>query len=231
MADKSYAEIAYDGLWGNNVTFVQILGLCPTLAVTNSLINGLGMGLATAIILASSNTLISTVRHVIRPDVRIPVYVLVIASLVTIIDLMSNAYFPDLHKSLGIFIPLIVVNCSVIGRAEAFASKNSVGRSLVDGLTMGIGFTVALTLLGGMRELIGSGTLFAHSEMLFGPGAKDFTLTVFHHYQGLLLAILPPGAFLGLGLLIALKHFIDAKVAARRVITEEPVGDEAAAAG
>ncbi len=231
MADKSYSEIAYDGLWGNNVTFVQILGLCPTLAVTNSLINGLGMGLATALVLASSNTLISAVRHVIRPDVRIPVYVLVIASLVTIIDLLMNAYLPALHKSLGIFIPLIVVNCTVIGRAEAFASKNSVGRSFADGLTMGIGFTLALVLLGGMRELIGSGTLFAHSEMLFGAGAKDFTITVFHHYQGLLLAILPPGAFLGLGLLIALKHFIDAKVASRRVSVEEPAGSEATAAG
>jgi len=231
MSDSGYTKIISDGLWNNNPGLVQLLGLCPLLAITTSAINGLGLGLATTLTLVTTNGTVSLSRKLIRPEVRIPVFVLLIASVVTTIELGMNAWFHGLYNVLGIFIPLIVVNCTVIGRAEAFASKNSVGRSFADGLTMGIGFTLALVLLGGMRELIGSGTLFAHSEMLFGAGAKDFTITVFHHYQGLLLAILPPGAFLGLGLLIALKHFIDAKVASRRVTVEEPAGSEATAAG
>ena len=216
MADKSYAEIAYDGLWHNNASLVQVLGLCPLLAVSSTVVNGLGLGLATTLTLILSNGTISAIRNVVRPEIRIPVFVLLIAAIVTAIDLAMNAYFHELHKILGIFIPLIVTNCFILGRAEAFASKNNIPRSLVDGFTMGMGFTIALSVLGAMRELIGSGTLFTQAQLMFGKAAGALTVTVFHDYHGLLVAILPPGAFLGLGLLIALKNVIDSKVEARR---------------
>jgi electron transport complex protein RnfE len=215
MSDTSYRKIAIDGLWHNNVTLVQILGLCPTLAVTTNLINGLGMGVATTLVLVCSNMIISAIRNIVRADIRIPVFVLVISSLVTIIDLAMNAYLTELHKVLGIFIPLIVVNCMIIGRAEAFASRNNVLHSLVDGLTMGIGFTVALMLLGAMREMIGFGTLFSQAHLMFGEGARGMTITLFDHYPNMLVAILPPGAFLGLGLLIAAKNVISARLEQR----------------
>jgi len=215
MSETSYRKIAIDGLWHNNVTLVQILGLCPTLAVTTNLINGLGMGLATTMVLVCSNIIISAIRNFVRADIRIPVFVLVISSLVTIIDLAMNAYLTELHKVLGIFIPLIVVNCMIIGRAEAFASRNNVLHSLVDGLTMGIGFTVALVLLGAMREMIGFGTLFSQAHLMFGEGARGLTVHLFEDYPNMLLAILPPGAFLGLGLLIAAKNVISARLEQR----------------
>jgi len=230
MADKSYGEITYDGLWHNNVAFVQILGLCPLLAVTSSVVNGLGLGLATMLTLVASNVTISSIRNLVRPEIRIPVFVLLIAAIVTTIELAMNAWFHELHKVLGIFIPLIVTNCSVLGRAEAFASKNNIGRSLIDGLSMGLGFTLALVLLGAMRELIGNGTLFAQAHLMFGDAGQWLTMTVFEDYQGLLLAILPPGAFIGLGLLIALKNVIDARIEQRRahmVETPASVGSQA----
>lgn len=204
-----YGKIAADGLWHNNVGLVQLLGLCPLLAITSTTVNGLAMGLATTLVLLSSNTTVSLIRNVVRPEVRVPVFVLVIASFVTAIELAMNAYLHDLYKILGIFIPLIVTNCSILGRAEAFASKNSVPRAAMDGLTMGIGFTVVLVLLGTMREVVGGGTVFSRAHLLFGEGARDLGLTLVQDYQGFLLAVLPPGAFLGLGLLIALKNFID----------------------
>ncbi|GAB4296352.1 MAG: electron transport complex subunit E [Thiohalomonadaceae bacterium] len=214
MADKTLRQIAGDGLWHNNVAFVQILGLCPLLAVTSSVVNGLGLGLATLLTLVLSNVTVSAIRNLIRPDIRIPVFVMLIASIVTAIELAMHAWFHELHGILGIFIPLIVTNCSILGRAEAFASKNNIGRSFVDGLTMGLGFAAALVLLGAMRELLGAGTLFDQAHLMFGEAARAFRLTVFEDYKGFLLAILPPGAFIGLGLLIALKNVIDQRRAA-----------------
>jgi electron transport complex protein RnfE len=211
MSEQTYTTIANNGLWTNNPALVQVLGLCPLLAVTGTLINGIGLGLATTLTLVASNVMVSLIRRLVRPEVRIPVFVLVIASIVTVIELSMSAFFHDLYKVLGIFIPLIVTNCSIIGRAEAFASKNSVGRAFVDGLAMGLGFTLVLIALGAMREIIGQGTLLDHAHLMFGEAARDWTFTLIEDYRGFLLAILPPGAFLGLGLLIAAKNVIDAR--------------------
>jgi electron transport complex protein RnfE len=206
---NSYKTIVRDGFWSNNVGLVQLLGLCPLLAVTGTFINGLGLGLATLITLVATNVIVSLIRTLVRPEVRIPVFVLVIASVVTVIELVMSAWFYDLYKILGIFIPLIVTNCSIIGRAEAFASKNSVGRSFTDGLSMGMGFLLVLVTLGGLREIIGQGTLFAQAHLMFGEAARAMTVTFIDDYSGFLLAVLPPGAFIGLGLLIAMKNAID----------------------
>lgn len=211
MSQVSYANIARDGLWNNNPALVQILGLCPLLAVTNTVINGLGLGLATLLTLVLSNVTVSLIRHSVRPEIRIPVFVLVIASIVTAIELAMNAFFHELYKILGIFIPLIVTNCSIIARAEAFASKNAVVPSFIDGFTMGLGFTAVLVTLGAMREALGQGTLFTHAHLMFGEAGKWMTITLIDDYHGFLLAILPPGAFIGLGLLIAIKNVIDAR--------------------
>jgi len=206
-------KIVLDGLWHNNPGLVQLLGLCPLLAVTGNFINGLGLGIATIITLTVSNTLISFTRHWVRKEIRIPYYVLVIASIVTIIDLGMYAITPQLHHILGIFIPLIVTNCVIIGRAEAFASKNKMTRAALDGFMMGLGFTLVLITLGSLRELIGNGTLFSESTVMFGEIAKNWHIDLFgEHYKGLLLAILPPGAFIGMGFLIAAKNIIDRKI-------------------
>ncbi len=227
MSDNAYRKIALDGLWNNNVTLVQILGLCPTLAVTTNLINGLGMGIATTMVLIGSNLIISAIRNIVPGDVRIPIFVLVIASLVTIIDLAMSAYLTELHKVLGIFIPLIVVNCLIIGRAEAFASRNNMVHSVADAIAMGLGFTMALTTLGAIRELIGFGTLFSQANLMFGEGAKWLTINVFHDYPNMLIAILPPGAFLCLGLMIAGKNVLNARAEKRAAIAAERVSGEA----
>ncbi|MGB5278848.1 MAG: electron transport complex subunit E [Gammaproteobacteria bacterium] len=218
-------KIVKDGLWGNNVALVQLLGLCPLLAVTGTFINGLGLGLATLLTLVVSNVSVSTIRQWIRPEVRIPVFVLIIASIVTTIELAMNAWFHELFLILGIFIPLIVTNCSIIARAEAFASKNSVLDSALDGFMMGSGFLLVLVTLGSMREIIGSGTLFANAHLLFGESAKAMVLTLGEDYPGFLLAVLPPGAFIGLGLLIAIKNHLDKRLASARPVTvrEAPV--------
>ena len=204
-----YKDIVRDGLWSNNVGLVQLLGLCPLLAVTGTLINGLGLGLATLVTLVASNVIISLIRKLVRPEVRIPVFVLVIASVVTVIELTMSAYLYGLYKVLGIFIPLIVTNCSIIGRAEAFASRNSVGRAFTDGLSMGLGFLLVLVTLGGLREAVGQGTLLSGAHLMFGEAARGWTVTLIGDYSGFLLAVLPPGAFMGLGLLIALKNVMD----------------------
>jgi len=209
MSSIKISRIALDGFWSNNPAFVQLLGLCPLLAVTGSVINGLGLGIATTLTLVASNVSVSLIRNFVPPEIRIPVYVLIIASFVTSIELLMNAFFYDLFLVLGIFIPLIVTNCAIIGRAEAFASRNSLFPSLVDGITMGLGFTLALVLLGGMRELLGQGTLFDQAQLMFGEAASWMTLTLIDNYSGFLLAILPPGAFIGMGFLIALKNWID----------------------
>lgn len=205
----SAADITRQGLWKNNVALVQLLGLCPLLAVTSTTINGIGLGLATLVTLVLSNTLVSMVRDVVRQEVRLPVFVLIIASIVTIIELLMKAWFYDLFLVLGIFIPLIVTNCSIIGRAEGYASRNPVGASALDGFMMGLGFLIVLTLLGMLREILGFGTLFSQADLMFGESAKNLKITLNDDYGGFLLAILPPGAFFGLALLIVAKNLIE----------------------
>ncbi len=212
---NAYKQIIVDGLWKNNPGLVQLLGLCPLLAVTNTVINGLGLGLATILTLVASNGIISLLRNQIPDEARLPVFVMIIASIVTIIELSMNAWFHELYLILGIFIPLIVTNCSIIGRAEAFAARNSVGPALLDGLMMGLGFAAVLLLLGAMRELLGQGTLFSQAYLMFGEGARGLTITVIEDYRGFLMALLPPGAFIGLGLIVALKNSIDIRLAKR----------------
>lgn len=190
----------------NNQAVVALLGLCPLLAVSNTVINSLGLGIATTMTLVASNLTVSALRQWIPKEIRLPIFVLIIACIVTIVELVMKAWFYDLYKVLGIFIPLIVTNCAIIGRAEAFAIKNNPIRAGQDGLAIGIGFTLALLLLGGLREALGSGTLFNHAPLLFGETARAWKITLIDHYRGMLLAILPPGAFIGLGFLIALKN-------------------------
>ena len=204
-------EISQNGLWTNNVALVQLLGLCPLLAVTSTVINGIGLGIATLITLVLSNTLVSLIRGFVRSEVRLPVFVLIIASIVTIIELTMKALFYDLYLVLGIFIPLIVTNCAIIGRAEGFASRNPVGISALDGFMMGLGFLIVLSLLGAMREVIGFGTLFSHADLMFGEAAKALTIVFNHEYRGFLLAVLPPGAFFALALLIAGKNIVETR--------------------
>jgi len=205
----SHARIFRDGVWHNNAGLVQLLGLCPLLAVSNTVVNALGLGLATMLVLVTTNTIVSTTRAALRPEIRIPVFVLVIASSVTAVELVMNAFFHDLYRTLGIFIPLIVTNCAIIGRAEAFASRQDPGRSALDGLATGLGFAAVLVVLGAMREALGQGTLFANMGLLLGPTGRHLELTLIPNYPGFLLAVLPPGAFLGLGLLVALKNHLE----------------------
>lgn len=214
-----HQDIIKNGLWTNNVALVQLLGLCPLLAVTATFINGLGLGIATMVTLVLSNTFVSMIRHWTRPEVRIPVFVLIIASIVTTIELIMNAWFHELYLVLGIFIPLIVTNCSIIARAESYASRNSIFDSALDGFMMGFGFMLVLVTLGGMREIIGQGTLFANAQLMFGPAAENLLLTLGDNYPGFLLAILPPGAFIGLGLLIAIKNAIDKRQSTKQAVS------------
>ena len=218
MTDNTLT-ISKNGLWTNNVALVQLLGLCPLLAVTGTVINGLGLGIATLLTLVLSNSVVSLIRPWLKSEIRIPIFVLIIASIVTTIELMMNAWFHDLYLILGIFIPLIVTNCSIIARAEAFASKNNLLDSATDGFMMGLGFTLVLVVLGGMRELIGFGTLFANAQLMFGSIGESMTITISENYPGFLLAVLPPGAFIGLGLLIALKNIIEKRRSAKQVVS------------
>jgi len=230
MSNNNYNEISKNGLWNNNVALVQLLGLCPLLAVTGTVINGLGLGLATMLTLIVSNAIVSLIRHWVRPEVRVPVFVLVIASVVTAIELAMNAWLFELYTVLGIFIPLIVTNCGILARAEAFASKNSLVPSILDGLMMGLGFMLVLVTLGAIRELLGYGTLFSHAHLMFGDIARDWTLVFIEDYSGFLLAILPPGAFIGMGLIIALKNVIDKRhknkqsLSATQAVSATPAG-------
>lgn len=224
MSEPAYTHILKEGLWANNPGLVQLLGLCPLLAVTTNAINGLGLGLATLLTLTASNVTVSLIRNLVRPEVRIPVFVLVIASIVTVIELAMNAWLHELYLILGIFIPLIVTNCSIIGRAESFASRHSVDRALLDGLAMGAGFTLVLFTLGGLRELVGHGTLLSQAHLMFGEQGRLLTLTVIDNYRGFLLAILPPGAFLGLGFLIAGMNIINARRARKAAAKAVPLG-------
>ncbi len=222
-----YGPIIREGLWKNNPALVQLLGLCPLLAVSNTVVNGLGLGIATIITLVASNGLVSLLRKQIPDEARLPVFVLIIASIVTAIELSMNAWFHELYLILGIFIPLIVTNCAITGRAEAFAARNPVGPALMDGLMMGLGFAAVLVLLGAMRELIGLGTLFSEAHLMFGEAARGFSIVVFDEYRGFLMALLPPGAFIGLGLIVALKNVIDARQQSKQAqvidVVAEPV--------
>ena len=208
-------QILADGAWRQNTGLVVLLGLCPLLAVTSTLVNGLALGLATTLTLMVSNLSVSLLRGLLRPEIRIPAFVLIIASVVTVIELLMHAYFYDLFRVLGIFIPLIVTNCAIIGRAEAFASRNGPLPSLTDGFATGLGFCLTLVLLGALRELAGRGTLFAGADMLLGEHGHSLTLAVIPAHPGFLLAILPPGAFFGLALLIAARNAWKARSPAR----------------
>ncbi|CFQ32675.1 MULTISPECIES: electron transport complex subunit E [Yersinia] len=204
------------GLWKNNSALVQLLGLCPLLAVSSTATNALGLGLATTLVLVCTNTAVSALRRWVPNEIRIPIYVMIIASVVSTVQMLINAYAFGLYQSLGIFIPLIVTNCIVIGRAEAYAAKNPVGLSALDGLAMGLGATCALFVLGSLREILGNGTLFDGADMLLGSWAKVLRIEVMHLDSPFLLAMLPPGAFIGLGLLLAGKYVIDEKIKARK---------------
>jgi len=224
-ADSKHHIVA-DGLWYNNPGLVQLLGLCPLLAISNTLINGLSLGLATLATLLVSNTLVSAGRRWIAPEIRIPVYVLIIATTVTVIELILRAWFHELYQVLGIFIPLIVTNCMIIGRAESFASRHGVFRTAVDAAALGAGFLWVLTVLGGIRELIGHGSLLRDAQFLFGDNARHWVIAAGEHYQGMLIALLPPGAFILLGLLLVAKNLVDARLSRTRTLSQlQPQGE------
>jgi electron transport complex protein RnfE len=204
-----YKEIVENGLWKQNPGVVQLLGLCPTLAMTSTMVNGFSLGLATAFVMAASNASVSPVRKWIPKEIRNPVFILIIAAIVTVIDLSMNAFLHPLHNVLGIFIPLIVTNCIVLARVEAFAAKNPTLPSALDGLMMGLGLASVLAVLGGIRELVGKGTLFSGIDLLLGPDAKSLVIHVIPDYHGFLLAILPPGAFISLACLIAARNWAE----------------------
>jgi electron transport complex protein RnfE len=220
MSNPSYRELSVNGLWKNNPALVQLLGLCPLLGVSNSAVNALGLGLATALVLICSNIGVSLVRGVVNTAVRLPAFVMIIAALTTCIELLMQAFTYELYQILGIFIPLITTNCVILGRADGFAAKHNPLIAGFDGLLMGIGFALVLVVLGGVRELVGTGAVFANMHLLFGPVAADWQLTLFQDYKGFLLAILPPGAFIVLGLLIALKNRIDHHLAERAKVAQ-----------
>ena len=213
---KTFSTISKEGLWDNNPALVQLLGLCPLLAVTGTVVNALGLALATMIVLVGSNMAVSLVRNFVPDAVRLPAFVMIIASYVTCTELLMQAYTYELYTVLGIFIPLIVTNCVILGRAEAFAAKNPLIPSMVDGLMMSLGFAMVLILLGALREIIGQGTLFADMELLFGEQAVSWQLNLMEDYPNFLFAILPPGAFVGLGLLIAAKNALDQRLKTRK---------------
>jgi electron transport complex protein RnfE len=209
LPPTDYGKIINDGLWHNNPALAQVLGLCPLLAVSGTVINSLALGIATLLVLVASNLTVSVIRNIVPNEIRIPVFVLVIAGFVTAVEHLMHGYFYNLYTVLGIFVPLIVTNCAIIGRAEGFASKHAPLPSVIDGIAMGLGFTGVLVALGVMREVLASGTLFLDADIMLGDWAS--TITLFDDYQGFLLAALPPGAFIGLGFLLALKNLIDDK--------------------
>ena len=204
----SHRLIWRQGLWRNNPGLVQLLGLCPLLAVTNTAVNGLGLGLATLFVLVSSNLAVSLLRGSLVPEIRIPAFVLIIATIVTVVDLSLQAWLHELSRTLGIFVPLIVTNCTILARAEAFASRQQPLAAVHDGLAQGVGFGLVLLSLGALREIIGQGTLLADAGLLLGDWADVLTIRLMPDGYGLLLALLPPGAFIGLGLLVALRQYL-----------------------
>lgn len=223
MSTKSLADISLDGLWKNNPALVQLLGLCPLLAVTGSVVNALGLGLATMLVLVGSNFSVSLIRNHVPDAVRLPAFVMIIASFVTVAELVMQAFTYELYEVLGIFIPLIVTNCIILGRADAFACKNPILPSVVDGFMMALGFGLVLVLLGAMREILGQGVIFSDMQLLFGPAAADWKIELVKDYPDFLFAILPPGAFMAMGLIIALKNIIDDQLKQRALARQQPV--------
>lgn len=224
MKARDYLDLMADGLWRNNPIFTQLLALCPLMAVTTTATNGLGMGLITTLVLMASNLLVSLIRHHVPNQIRIPIFTLLIAALVTLVDQGMNAWLHDLHRVLGLFIALIVVNCAILGRAEAFAVKNPPLASLVDGLATGLGFTLGMVIVGGCREVLGSGTLFSGASLLLGPQFTFMELTVMPDYRGFLLMLLPPGGFVMLGLLLAGQRLMQRAFSKKPVVVEEASG-------
>ena len=216
MSDVSYRELSLNGLWNNNPAIVQLLGLCPLLAVTASVVNAIGLAVATAMVLVCSNISVSLIRNIVSDAIRLPAFVMIIASAVTCIELLMQAFTYELYEILGIFLPLITTNCVILGRADGFASRNTLAPAAYDGLIMGVGFGLVLVLLGAVRELVGTGALFANMDLLFGPGAANWKLTLIDDYPNFLLAILPPGAFIFTGLIIAGKNLVDAQIKRRQ---------------
>lgn len=221
----SYKELTINGLWKNNPGLVQLLGLCPLMGTSNSTVNALGLGLATIFVLACSNAAVSLIRNAVTPAIRLPAFVMIIAALTTCIELLMQAYTYQLYLILGVFIPLITTNCIILGRAEAFAAKNKLVSSTYDGFIMGLGFALVLLIIGMVRELLGTGILFTNMQLLFGSMAANWQWTVFPNYEGFLLAVLPPGAFLVLGLMIALKNQIDSYILARTPVNLPAAAD------
>lgn len=219
--NSEYKELAWQGLWKNNPGLVQLLGLCPLLAVTSTVTNALGLGLATLLVLICSNVTVSAIRNWVPKEIRIPIFVLIIAAFVTCVQLLMNAYTYGIYQSLGIFLPLIVTNCAIIGRAEAYASKNPIKQSAFDGLMMGLGFAAVLLVLGAMREILGQGTLFDGAHLLLGEWASVLRVEVMKLDSQFLLAILPPGAFIAMGFLVAIKNAVDTKLEERQPKEEE----------
>lgn len=207
--NAEFRKITYDGLWGNNIVFSQSIGLCPLLAVTGTATNGLGMGLATASVMVVCSALVSYARALIPPEIRIPIFVVLIAMVVTLVDMVMNAWLHEMHKVLGLFIPLIVTNCAILGRVESYASRQPVAQAALDGLMMGLGFTLALVLLGAVREILGAGTLFANASLLLGSSFSWLESVLLERYRGFLVMALPPGGFLMLGFLLAGKKILD----------------------
>lgn len=227
VSDPENKQLMKNGLWDNNPALVQLLGLCPLLAVSSTITNALGLGLATMLVLISTNTIVSLVRNYVPKEVRIPIFVMIIASVVTCVQLLMSAYAYGLYLSLGIFIPLIVTNCVIIGRAEAYASKNAPKKAALDGFWMGLGMLAVLSILGALREVIGQGTLFDGADLLLGSWAASLRVEIFHIDSSFLLALLPPGAFIGVGFLIALKQVIDKQIDKRKPEAEKPTIERA----
>lgn len=219
----TYQDIVEKGLWKNNPALVQVLGLCPLLAVSASVVNAAGLGLATLLVLTSSNIAVSLIRHHISDTIRLPAFVMIIASLTTCIELLMKAYTYELYQILGIFIPLIVTNCAVLGRAEAFASKNNIIPAALDGFMMGLGFTLVLICVGAIREVLGSGTLFNNMHLLLGGMGENWKIDVLgENYPGMILAVLPPGAFIVVGFLMAIKNVIDNYFKQKKMAKADP---------
>jgi Na+-translocating ferredoxin:NAD+ oxidoreductase subunit E len=215
MSYQEFKDIFYNGMWKQNTGVVQLLGMCPILAVSTSVVNGVSLGLATTIVMALSGASVAVIRQLVPNEARIPVFILIIAVLVTAIQYLMNAYLYSLYVVLGIFIPLIVTNCIVLARIEAFAAKSPALHSAFDGMAMGLGLTAVLAVLGGLREIMGHGTLLSGIDLALGASAKSLVITVLPNYHGFLLAILPPGAFITLGLLIAGKNWLNLRAEAR----------------
>lgn len=208
--------LSKNGLWSNNPALVQLLGLCPLLAVTATVVNAIGLGAATMLVLIMSNISVSLIRNFVSDAIRLPAFVMIIASLVTCAELLMKAYTYELYQILGIFIPLIVTNCAILGRADAYASKTNPLFAAVDGFMMGLGFLIVLVILGAAREAIGQGTLLSNMHLIFGETARHWEIVLAADYSNFLFAILPPGAFVGMGLIIAVKNIIDANLKKRK---------------